>query len=38
MNAWWWVPIGLVAWFAVSVAWDCGSARFSGAAHRLGKP
>ena len=26
MNAWWWVPIGLVAWFAVSVAWDCGSA------------
>lgn len=20
MNAWWWVPIGLVAWFAVSVA------------------
>ena len=20
MNAWWWVPTGLVAWFAVSVA------------------
>jgi hypothetical protein len=20
MNAWWWVPIGLVAWFAVAVA------------------
>ncbi len=20
MNAWWWVPIGLVAWFGVSLA------------------
>jgi hypothetical protein len=20
MDAWWWVPIGLVAWFAVAVA------------------
>lgn len=20
VNAWWWVPIGLVAWFAVAVA------------------
>jgi hypothetical protein len=20
VNAWWWIPIGLVAWFAVAVA------------------
>ena len=20
MNAWWWIPIGLAAWFAVAVA------------------
>ena len=20
MDAWWWIPIGLAAWFAVSVA------------------
>ena len=20
MDAWWWIPIGLVAWFAVAVA------------------